>query len=102
MDFKSQQDKFDDIKWYDSILAGYDRCGSYDFCNVCDKSEENPCARAAYRAQNPETETPVLQKTPVCACAPVQEELCCATGSGDVRPSLTPLAVIRLKKKKVE
>ncbi len=49
MDFKSQQDKFDNIKWYDSIVAGCDRCGSYEFCGVCDKKEPEPCARAAYR-----------------------------------------------------
>ncbi len=52
MDFKSQQEKFDDIKWYDSIVAGYDRCGSYEFCDVCNKGETEPCARAAYRYQN--------------------------------------------------
>ncbi len=51
MDFKSQQEKFDEIKWYDSIVAGEDRCGSYDFCVGCDKKESFPCARAAYRAR---------------------------------------------------
>lgn len=49
MDFKKQQDRFDVIKWYDSILAGYDRCGSYEFCGVCNKDIDNPCARAAYK-----------------------------------------------------
>ncbi len=49
MDFKTQQDRFDEIKWYDSILTGFDRCGTYDFCGVCNKEEKNPCARAAYR-----------------------------------------------------
>ena len=49
MDFKAQQDRFDEIKWYDSIVAGYDRCGTYEFCGRCDKEEENPCAQAAYR-----------------------------------------------------
>ena len=52
MDFKKQQDRFDEIKWYDSIIAGYDRCGTYEFCGVCDKEEEYPCARAAYRCRN--------------------------------------------------
>ncbi len=51
MDFKAQQDRFDDIKWYDSIVAGCDRCGSYNFCEVCNKEEPNPCARAASRYQ---------------------------------------------------
>ncbi len=49
MDFKTQQERFDDIKWYDSIVAGCDRCGSYAFCGDCDKNQTEPCARAAYR-----------------------------------------------------
>ncbi len=49
MDFKGQQARFDDIKWYDSIVSGSDRCGTYEFCSVCDKTESEPCARAAYR-----------------------------------------------------
>ena len=49
MDFKAQQERFDVIKWYDSIVAGCDRCGSYEFCGLCNKEEENPCARAAYK-----------------------------------------------------
>ena len=49
MDFKKQQERFDVIKWYDSILAGCYRCGTYEFCAVCNKEEENPCARAAYK-----------------------------------------------------
>ena len=51
MDFKAQQNRFDEIKWYDSIVAGYDRCGTYDFCGCCNKEEENPCAHAAYRSR---------------------------------------------------
>ena len=46
MSLKTEQKKFDDVKWYDSILAGEDRCGSYDFCNKCEKELEYPCARA--------------------------------------------------------
>ena len=49
MDFKSQQERFDDMKWYDSILSGEDKCGSYPFCCQCRKEEPNPCARAAHR-----------------------------------------------------
>ncbi len=50
MDLKNQQKTFDDIKWYDSIVAGEDRCGSYDFCQNCNKDEAFPCARAKERA----------------------------------------------------
>lgn len=49
MDYKRQQDRFDDIKWYDSILAGDDRCGTYEFCGKCRKTETYPCARAMHR-----------------------------------------------------
>ena len=49
MDYRIEQDKFDKVKWYDSILVGYDRCGSYAFCGVCNKEEEQPCARAMHR-----------------------------------------------------
>ncbi len=51
MDFKNEQAKFDVIKWYDSIVAGADRCGSYEFCEHCDKTEPEPCARAAYKSR---------------------------------------------------
>ncbi len=54
MDFKSQQERFDNIKWYDSIVAGADRCGTYEFCGVCNKEEPEPCARAAYRCRKKE------------------------------------------------
>ncbi len=49
MDFKAQQKRFDDIKWYDSVVAGCDRCGTYEFCSICNKAESEPCAHAAYR-----------------------------------------------------
>ena len=40
----TQQKKFDGVKWFDSIRAGDDQCGSYDFCVECRKDESNPCA----------------------------------------------------------
>ena len=52
MDFKTQQEQFDNQKWYDSILAGEDKCGSYDFCVKCCRMEKYPCARAAHRFNN--------------------------------------------------
>ncbi|MBQ7913475.1 MAG: hypothetical protein IJ308_07030 [Clostridia bacterium] len=50
MNYKAEQEKFDKIKWYDSIVVGYDRCGSYDFCAKCDKTETYPCARAMHKS----------------------------------------------------
>ena len=52
MDFKNRQDQFDNVKWYDSIVAGEDKCGSYEFCGKCRKNEPFPCARAAHRYNN--------------------------------------------------
>ena len=51
MDLKSQQTEFDNKKWYDSVLSGDDRCGSYDFCVKCNKEDEYPCAKAMQRFQ---------------------------------------------------
>ncbi len=61
MDFKTQQQRFDNIKWYDSIVAGCDRCGTYEFCSLCDKSEPNPCASAAHRYTGGKTRIAVLK-----------------------------------------
>ena len=52
MNFQQQQDAFDTVKWYDSIQAGEDKCGTYAFCAKCRKEDEFPCARAAYRYDN--------------------------------------------------
>ena len=49
MSYKSEQEKFDSVKWYDSIVAGEDRCGTYEFCGKCKKEERYPCARAMLR-----------------------------------------------------
>lgn len=47
MNLEKQQSIFDDVKWFDSIRAGEDRCGSYGFCGYCNKTAKYPCARAA-------------------------------------------------------
>ena len=52
MSYKSEQKKFDEVKWYDSIVAGCDRCGTYEFCAKCKKAEKYPCARAKFRYEN--------------------------------------------------
>lgn len=49
MDKKRRQEKFDLTKWYDSLLAGEDRCGTYGFCGKCRKEEQYPCACAMER-----------------------------------------------------
>ena len=52
MNFERQQKRFDGVKWFDSIRAGDDKCGSYEFCGECRKDEPNPCARAMHRYHN--------------------------------------------------
>lgn len=49
MDYISIQKQFDTVKWFDSIGAGEDRCGSYAFCEKCNIEEANPCAHAIHR-----------------------------------------------------
>ena len=63
MNFKRQQAIFDDVKWYDSIVAGADRCGTYDFCVECDKEQTYPCARAARRHQRGLVRIAVIYRT---------------------------------------
>lgn len=41
-----KQQELDIKKWNDSQNAGYDTCGTYDYCKNCDKSLENPCDKA--------------------------------------------------------
>jgi hypothetical protein len=52
MTFTKQQEIFDEVKWFDSIQVGKDRCSTYDFCVECRKEDKNPCARAAHRFRN--------------------------------------------------
>ena len=52
MDFKGQQERLDNMKWYDSIAADEDKCGSYVFCCKCRKYEPYPCAKALNRYRN--------------------------------------------------
>ena len=51
MDFQARQQTLDVIKWYDSIVAGEDRCGTYDYCDKCYKQEMYPCAKAENRKE---------------------------------------------------
>ena len=50
--YKNEQKKLDEIKWKESIEAGADKCGTYEYCSVCVKAEEFPCAKAKRRAAN--------------------------------------------------
>lgn len=41
-----KQKELDRIKWEKSARLGFDACGSFDFCRLCDKTLENPCEHA--------------------------------------------------------
>lgn len=49
MTLQQEQNQFDEIKWLESVEAGEDKCGSYEFCEICNKKVSYPCARAARR-----------------------------------------------------
>lgn len=44
-----KQKKLDEIKWYIGNELGCDPCGTFEYCNKCNKSEENPCEKALNR-----------------------------------------------------
>lgn len=50
--YKNEQKKIDEQKWKDSYESGEDKCGSYEYCSVCKKEEEFPCAKAKRRVTN--------------------------------------------------
>ena len=57
-----KQQELDEKKWHDSQKAGYDTCSTYDYCQKCDKSMENPCENAV-KASNATTKKPAAKKT---------------------------------------
>ena len=61
MDFKEWQDEFDKTKWIDSIVAGEDTCGTYEFCVKCTKVGATPCAHAFESFQNPRIRIAVIR-----------------------------------------
>lgn len=50
--YKSEQEKLDVMKWNESVQGGADKCGTYNYCIVCNKEEEYPCAKAKRRICN--------------------------------------------------
>lgn len=46
MALTKKQAEFDISKWLKSEEAGHDLCGEFEFCALCDKELENPCAKA--------------------------------------------------------
>ena len=46
MALTKKQAELDVDKWLKSEQAGHDLCGDFEFCAMCDKTLENPCAKA--------------------------------------------------------
>ncbi len=61
-EINSSQKKIDYEKWLESEKKHKDMCGSYDFCKYCDKSLENPCARAVDAISRDKNETSYVKK----------------------------------------
>lgn len=46
MALTKKQQQLDLMKWKKSEELGADACGTFDFCEKCDKTLENPCDKA--------------------------------------------------------
>lgn len=46
MALTKKQKELDIVKWEKSIAMGQDACGTFDYCEKCDKTLENPCDKA--------------------------------------------------------
>ncbi len=58
----NSQKKIDFDKWLESEKKHKDMCGSYDFCEFCDKTLENPCAMAVEAIAKANNETSYVKK----------------------------------------
>lgn len=58
---ETKQAELDVVKWTDSE-NGVDKCGTYDYCEKCDKEKDFPCARAFY-AKNAPAKTTAKKST---------------------------------------
>ena len=49
MAITKKQQQLDVMKWKKSEELGADACGTFDFCEMCDKTLENPCDKAYHK-----------------------------------------------------
>ena len=69
-EFERLQRIIDVDKWLASERAGYDLCGSMEWCPLCIKAERHPCAKAKFRLQLQNA----LQEEVAAAGDPAREE----------------------------
>lgn len=67
MAISKKQKELDVAKWLKSEEMGRDMCGEFDFCSVCNKKVQNPCAKAfdLYTKNAKESEKVVIKEKPV-------------------------------------
>ena len=46
MALTKRQKQLDELKWAKSEELGRDACGTFDYCEKCNKALENPCDKA--------------------------------------------------------
>lgn len=46
MALTKRQKELDELKWAKSEELGRDACGTFDYCEKCNKALENPCDKA--------------------------------------------------------
>ena len=64
MALTKKQAELDVDKWLKSEQAGHDLCGDFDFCAKCDKTAENPCAKAYDAMKKSAKKTASAEKKP--------------------------------------
>lgn len=69
MALTKKQKELDVAKWLKSEEIGKDACGSYSYCESCDKTKENPCDKALklYNKIKKLNEQPIEKKVKVTA-----------------------------------
>lgn len=63
MSITKKQRELDVIKWEKSVNEGKDACGSFDYCEKCDKTLENPCDKAFKSFNKPAKAVKALKAT---------------------------------------
>lgn len=64
MALTKKQQELDVIKWKKSEELGEDACGTFDYCEKCDKALENPCDKA-YKKLHAKPKAPKSSKKAV-------------------------------------
>ncbi len=78
MAISKKQQELDVIKWEKSRQMNADACGTFDYCEKCDKTLENPCDKA-YKKFNKKPAAKKSTAKEVAATACVEKKPACKT-----------------------